>query len=1212
MSIAWWSGIVATGVNAPADATASRRGRGVRSADVSALDVCILGPLRVRADDVPVTFGRRSERALLVLLALSPDQVVSSTRLAEDLWPAGAPATAATALRVYVSRLRRKLGAHGPVLVTRPPGYCLAVAPEAVDAVRFELLARQGREHAAAGRPAEAAHLLGQATALWRGALAEVAEAPLARAEAARLEELRLGVLEDRIEADLACGRHRAVLSELETHTLVHPLRERFWGLRMLALYRDERQAEALDCFQQLRRLLATELGIEPGAGARALQEAILGQNPALSALQVRNLAVTTRQVDLGLPLPARLPLRPEFGFRGREAEVGVLDTAYRAVAAGARARSIVWVSGEPGAGKSTLVAQFARTVHERGATVLYGRCEEEDLTLPYQPFAEGLQHYLRHAAEPILREHVEEYGPDLAILAPALRRRLASLPAARSADPDTSRYLLFGAVAGLLATAAGSSAVVLVLDDLHRSDRPTIALLRHLLTEHGPSSLLVVATFRNTEVPDDHPLRALLVATASESTPLSLTGLSPAAVRTLTETALEAADIDAPGLAETLFEETGGNPFFVIELLRHIAESAGSPQPGTIGATLPRSVGEVVTQRVARLGADAVAVLHQAAVIGRDVEVAVLSRALNRDEEDVLEVLEPAAAAALLTETAPGRYCFTHAVIAQTIYDGLSASRRTLAHRRVAAALEQLEGPVPRAAELARHWVAAVTSPMEAAAALEHAERAAQAAMTSLGFEEAIRWYEQTLALLAAAGGADQRRRAALLIGLGRAQRLAGNLGSRQTLLDAARLARSIGDTDALVRAVLANHRGFFTKWGEVDGEKIEMISAALDALDRDSPEKARLLALLMMEQTYGAPWPQRRALAEQAEAMARRLGDPDTVAAVTTMMYFAMSVPETLPARLAATAEAVESAERQSDPALRHWAHRIHLYTRVESGDLAHLATALPVITATANASADPLLLWGAGFLAGWQADLAGDLERAEALSMAAFHRYVSAGFDQAESAALQAMQLMAIRRPQGRWGELRDGFVEAVRLSPGVHLLRAFLALLHLDAGADEEARALLRADAADGFAGVPYELTWLMTMANYAEVAAALQEHEIATHLYDALAPWPDQLTYWYFINGGVVAYYLGLLAASLGHHEQADAHFAAAASAHDGFANPFWAAQTRLEWARMLASRDGPKDGARAADLVARVRETAHRFDFAGLLRQTDSAAFHHI
>jgi hypothetical protein len=229
-----------------------------------------------------------------------------------------------------------------------------------------------------------------------------------------------------------------------------------------------------------------------------------------------------------------------------------------------------------------------------------------------------------------------------------------------------------------------------------------------------------------------------------------------------------------------------------------------------------------------------------------------------------------------------------------------------------------------------------------------------------------------------------------------------------------------------------------------------------------------------------------------------------------------------------------------------------------------------------------------------------------------MAAFHRYVSAGFDQAESAALQAMQLMAIRRPQGRWGELRDGFVEAVRLSPGVHLLRAFLALLHLDAGADEEARALLRADAADGFAGVPYELTWLMTMANYAEVAAALQEHEIATHLYDALAPWPDQLTYWYFINGGVVAYYLGLLAASLGHHEQSDAHFAAAASAHDGFANPFWAAQTRLEWARMLASRDGPKDGARAADLVARVRETAHRFDFAGLLRQTDSAAFHHI
>lgn len=334
---------------------------------------------------------------------------------------------------------------------------------------------------------------------------------------------------------------------------------------------------------------------------------------------------------------------------------------------------------------------------------------------------------------------------------------------------------------------------------------------------------------------------------------------------------------------------------------------------------------------------------------------------------------------------------------------------------------------------------------------------------MGALGFEEAVRWYREALELDRQGGRSDAELRVDLQIGLGEAQRLAGDAEHRQTLLDAATAARELADPARLVRAVLANSRGFFSKWGAVDRAKVDLIEAALARLADDSPERARLLALLTVEITYGAPWAQRRALAADAMAMAHRLGDPATTARVAALMYFGLMVPETLDERLSTTAEAVALADAQADPAVRHWAHRLHLYARVESADFAHLTAALPVVTEAAVAAADPMLLWGATFLASWQALLAGDLEAAETLSMAAYRLYTeSASSD--EAAGTLAMQLMGIRRAQGRLGEMADGFAEAAR-STGVPLFRALLALLHTEVGDLDAARALLHQDAAD---------------------------------------------------------------------------------------------------------------------------------------------------
>jgi DNA-binding SARP family transcriptional activator len=249
------------------------------------LEYRILGPLEVVRDGQPLRLERPRERALLALLVLSANRVVSSDVLAEDLWGGAPPRSAASALRVHISRLRAAMDRDAEMLATEPPGYVLRVDEDAVDAVRFEALWARGRERAAVGDHAGAARVLREALGLWRGpALAEVADAPLARAEATRLDEARLAALEERIEADLTCGRHEEVISELEALSVAHPLRERIWGLRMLALYRAGRQAEALRTYQELRRRLAAELGIEPGAALSRLESAILRHDPGLDA----------------------------------------------------------------------------------------------------------------------------------------------------------------------------------------------------------------------------------------------------------------------------------------------------------------------------------------------------------------------------------------------------------------------------------------------------------------------------------------------------------------------------------------------------------------------------------------------------------------------------------------------------------------------------------------------------------------------------------------------------------------------------------------------------------------------------------------------------------------------------------------------------------------------------------------------------------------
>ena len=275
----------------------------------------VLGPLEVVDDGREVAVAAGKRRALLGLLILNRNEVVPADRLIEELWAGRPPPTAAKSLQVHVSQLRKELvaagGANGTCLVTRANGYVLELPPDSLDVARFERAVAEGEQALSAGRPHDAAARLREGLALWRGPpLVDFAYEPFAQEEIARLEEARLSAVEERIEADLALGRHRAVVAELEGLVAAHPLRERLRGQLMLALYRCGRRADALETYRDGRQRSIEELGLEPGAALRALEAGILADRPELAAPPA-----ATRPVRAAMPLRAPLPLRA--GRRG-------------------------------------------------------------------------------------------------------------------------------------------------------------------------------------------------------------------------------------------------------------------------------------------------------------------------------------------------------------------------------------------------------------------------------------------------------------------------------------------------------------------------------------------------------------------------------------------------------------------------------------------------------------------------------------------------------------------------------------------------------------------------------------------------------------------------------------------------------------------------------------------------------------------------------
>ena len=630
------------------------------------------------------------------------------------------------------------------------------------------------------------------------------------------------------------------------------------------------------------------------------------------------------------MPLSSRLAVRPTADFVGRNTEMQTMTDAIKRVAGG-EGREVLLISGEAGLGKSTLAAEAARTAFDNGACVLFGHCEE-DLATPYQLFAEALGHYVTHAPEEQLLAHVETHGSELSRLVPTLASRIRELPPSKATDSDTERFLLFAAVVGLLDTMAKGQPVVLVLDDLQWADKGSLLLLRHLAAAEQAMRVLVLGTYRDSELAQTHPLTDTLAALhcLRGVSRIELAGLDNSEVVALLEAAAgQSLDAAGVGLAHAVYRETDGNPFFVSELLRHLWET-GAIYQDTTGRwvaestleqlALPDSVRVVIGARVGRLGKDAGRVLSVASVIGRDFDLDLLARATKASEDDLLDILDAAASAALVREVADtGRYSFAHALIQQTLYEDLGHNRRARSHRQVAEALEDLCGDRPgeRVGELARHWTCA-TQPLDLAKAIGYSKQAGDAALGALAPGDALRYYAQALDLYPQVADPDPVLGIDLAIGLGTAQRQTGDAASRETLLTAARQAADLGDTNRLVAAALANDRGYTSNNNATDTDKVEVLEVAVDRLPFDHQDRALVLATLCSELSYGSTLERRKALAYEALVIAESSGDDATIARVVNQVLFPLLVPSMFEQQLTWTADALARAERVGDPVL------------------------------------------------------------------------------------------------------------------------------------------------------------------------------------------------------------------------------------------------------------------------------------------------------
>lgn len=861
-------------------------------------------------------------------------------------------------------------------------------------------------------------------------------------------------------------------------------------------------RAAALSAGRQFGERLRAELGIPPSRETRGLLDDLRrAEVPAVSP-------------------PPSLRRTHETEFVGRRAELDRLRASWAGIQMH-RDRRVVLVAGEPGVGKTRLAHQFAAAAPAENATVLLGRCSEEPLA-PFEPYAEALAR---------------------ASLADALRPG--------DGDDTGARLRLFDAVDSTLTDLAATAPLLLVIDDFHWADRGTLLLTSFLLRSSRPGPLLVLGTYRDTELGRHTPLTSALaeLRQSGELDRIDLRGLAIDDVAALTASALGSADI-----APRVHARTDGNAFFVEEVLRELAESG--PQ------AVPESVKHAVGARLARMGDDANELIAAAAILGLEHDARALQATAGLEPDGAEAALDELLRARLLRATAsPQRFEFTHALVREAVHDECNVLRRSRLHARAAGALTAL-GEDRHLEEIAMHLFEAASS-ADARRAAEMLTRAGHRALDRLAYEDAAERFERALEALDLAGAGDEA--GPMLLARGDALLRAGEPDQARAAFTAAReLALRLRDDTLLAQAALG-FAGLGIAIVDLDAQAIARLEEALDRVE-DSALRSRVQARLAVEQYYAPDRALSEGLSADAVATARSSGDPRALAAALGARHVALWRPDRAEERLGVAADMVAAAREAGD---RHAELQAHNWRVTDLFELGHMPAWREEVARHARLAEGlrlPAFQWYAPLWAAIEAMLAGRYDEAGRLADSAEEAGARAGDRNAELFA--NLVRFCGRLEREAFEELPLDFVEdKIANSPAGIAYRGGYTWTLAGRGETERARSELHTVMALPHA---FDANWLSLQVECAEASVLVDDPTYAPVLYERLAPYAGRPA----TAGRAVCSYgavdrtLGRLAALLGRRPDAVRHLEDAVRINDALGCVVWRAHAERDLARI--------------------------------------------
>jgi tetratricopeptide (TPR) repeat protein len=784
--------------------------------------------------------------------------------------------------------------------------------------------------------------------------------------------------------------------------------------------------------------------------------------------------------------------------FVGRETQVAALVSAVQAAELGERV--IGMVAGEPGIGKSRLVEEMAARV---ASEVLWAGCWEGD----------GAPSYW------VWRQLLRALGGE-AVLAEA---------------GGETRFGLFDAVAEFFARASQERPLVLVIEDLHWADEASVRLLEFLAHDRRPRRLAIIGTYRDTDLDRSHPFARGLGDLVRDGLHLALGGLGTRDVGSL----VAAMGLAAGDQVNVLHRRSGGNPFFLRELVRLAQEAPAS--------TVPAGVRPVVARRVQNLAPATQEVLTTAAVAGEDFDVPLLGAVTGATTGGLLAALDEARVAGLVEE-AGGRFRFVHALVRESLYDGLGLAARAALHRRLAEVLDERFGDA-RLPEIAAHALHGAVAGGDDRA-LDWAVRAGERSFELLAYEESAAWYGRALDILPAGG--DETRRGRLLQRRGQAYLAAGDLpAARDAYRQAADVARRSGDAGQLARAALglgAGFGGFEVRL--FDPVQVELLEEALAALGPGpSLLRAWVLARLSVALSFMDAEGRRLTLSEEAVAMARQVGDPAVLGYALAGHCDVIPGPNHCQARLSEAGEVVRLARDAGDRPLELLGRRLRVVALLETGQVEEADFEIDRFAQVADQIRQPLYRWYVPLWRGMRALMRGEPEAAARQCAIAEDIGALAHSDNAR--VLTFTQWWVRSRYEGRFDDINRATADLAGSQPMTPAGWPYPVVLAAQRGELSRARRLFEQWLGNGLARRPRDSEWLPDSAQLAEVAVLAGCRPVAELLYSELRPYADL----FCIEGigaactGSVSWYLSLLARFLDRREEAAAYEAQAKEAH---------------------------------------------------------------